>query len=113
MPKLIKQITNGYITYFHRKYQRIGRVFQGRYLAVRIESEYLLIQMVRFVHLNPLVAGLCSDLHDYFWSSYNDHSSENDILNRFGTVAEWEKFHSDKEAYKKDFPKLRNLIVDD
>lgn len=112
MPKLVKQVINGYTTYFNKKYKRTGTIFQGRYKSARIASEYLLVQMTRFVHLNPSIAKLCVNLRDYLWSSYVDHRLTSGIINRFGNVEDWEKFHLDKNSYELNFNKIKNLTID-
>ena len=112
MPKFIKQVINGYTTYFNKKYKRKGAIFQGRYKSMRIDSEYLLVQMARFVHLNPSIAGLCVNLRDYPWSSYVNHRLTGGIINRFGNVEDWEKFHLDKNSYESNFNKIKNLTID-
>lgn len=112
LPKLLKQITNAYTTYFNAKYHRYGAVMKGRYRAVLIESEFIVIQMVRFVHLNPQVAGLCPDPRSYAWSSINNHDKSNELLNHFGSVEEWEKFHLDRIGYESGKEKLRNFKID-
>lgn len=111
MPKLVKQIINGYITYFNKKYQRRGTIFQGKYKSMRVGSEYLLMQIIRFIHLNPSIAGLCVDLKDYPWSSYTN-SFNNGIINRFRSVEEWDEFHLDKNSYDLNLPKIKHLIID-
>ena len=112
MPQLLKQVTNGYTTYFNSKYKRGGRLMQGRYRAVLIESEYLLIQMVRFVHLNSSFAGLCKDPGDYAWSSYKQPLHTNGLLNRFVSAEEWKKFHLDQNSYQLNLPKIKALTLD-
>lgn len=111
LPKLLKQVTNAYTTYFNAKYHHSGAVMKGRYRAVLVESEFLLIQMVRFVHLNPLIAGLHSDPLSYVWSSINHHDT-NELLNYFGSVSEWEKFHLDRVGYESGREKIRSLTID-
>ncbi|MDO8503803.1 MAG: transposase [bacterium] len=111
MPRLLKQITNGYTTYFNSKYQRKGKLMHGRYKSVPIESEYLFVQMVRFIHLNPSIAGLCRDPGDYSWSSYKNPLHTNELMNRFGSTEEWEKFHLDQNSYQSNLPKIRDLTI--
>ncbi len=112
LPKLMKQITNGYTTYFNAKYKRAGGVVQGRYRAVIIESEFLVLEMVRFVHLNPQASGLSSDPRNYTWSSMNNHGPSNELLNRFGSVEEWERFHLDRESYERGKEKIKHLMIE-
>ena len=112
MPKFMKQITNGYITYFNKKYKKTGRVFHGKYKSIKIESEYLLIQMTRFVHLNPSIARLVSNPQDYPWSSYITYLKTNEFINRFGSIEEWQKFHLDRNGYEQNLAKIAHLTID-
>jgi putative transposase len=106
MPKFMKQVINGYLTYFSKKYKKQGSIFQGRYKSVRIESEYLLIQMIRFVHLNP------SEFQTYPWSSFTNPLGGAGITNRFKSVEEWKNFHNDKKSYEANFDKIKDLTID-
>jgi len=113
MPKLLKQVINGYVTYFNKKYKRSGAIFRGRYKSVRVESEYLLLQMVRFVHINPSIHGLAPNLKDYPWSSYINNALTGKIINRFENVEDWEKFHMDQDSYQQNFSKIKHLTIED
>lgn len=106
IPKLLKQMSNAYTTYFNTKYKRKGKLMHGRYKATLIESEYLLVQMVRFVHLNPPNFG------DHLWSSYKHPLQTNELLNRFDSPEEWEKFHLDQNSYQLNLPKIKHLIIE-
>jgi putative transposase len=112
MPKMMKQVINGYTTYFNVKYKRAGSLLRGRYKSILVESEYLLVQMTRFVHLNPAISGLCRNPGDYAWSSYKNPLHTNEVINRFGTVAEWDTFHLDNNSYHLNLPKIRHLTID-
>lgn len=112
MPKLLKQLTNAYTTYFNSRYKRSGGLMQGRYRAALIESEFLVIQMARYIHLDPVTAGLSLTPGEYSWSSFNNRSGSNELLNRFGSVAEWEKFHADREGFTRGLEKLRAVLIE-
>jgi putative transposase len=112
MSKLLKQIVNAYITYFNAKYNHQGTIFQGRYKAVRIDTEVLLMQMVRFVHLNPILAGLSQELKNYPWSSFVDPIFSKGVMNRFQSVEEWRKFNSDIISYRANYKKIKDLAID-
>lgn len=112
LPRLLKQVSNAYTTYFKAKYKSLGGVMQGRYRAVLIESEFLLVQMVRFVHRNPVSAGFSLDPRTYVWSSINDHSEENELLNSFGGVEEWDRFHLDLDSFEANLQKIKQLTID-
>jgi REP element-mobilizing transposase RayT len=58
---------------FNRKYDRVGHLFQGRYRAVPVGDGASLLNVLRYVHLNPVKAGLVADLErlgTYPWSGH-------------------------------------------
>jgi len=59
-----------YATYYNRKRQRSGHLFQGRFKALLIEADEYLKELSRYVHLNPVRAKLVAKPQDYAWSSY-------------------------------------------
>ncbi|WP_373000589.1 REP-associated tyrosine transposase, partial [Lutispora sp.] len=69
--RIMKRINTSYACYFNKKYDRIGHVFQDRYKSEVIESERHLLAAVRYIHNNPVKAGLVRSASQYKWSSYN------------------------------------------
>ena len=72
-PNLAKgmRILNGpYAQRFNRRYGRVGHVFQGRYSAELVTRDEHLLELSRYVALNPVRAGLCSRPELWPWSSY-------------------------------------------
>lgn len=65
----LKKISVAYARYFNKKYNRVGHVFQDRFRSENIEDERYLLAVIRYVHQNPVKAGI-SMAHDYPWSSY-------------------------------------------
>ena len=55
---------------FNRRHGRCGHVFQGRYRAVLVEKEAYLLELCRYVVLNPVRARVCPNPADWPWSSY-------------------------------------------
>ncbi len=55
---------------FNKSHDRVGHVFQGRYHAVLVQKEGYLLELARYVVLNPVRAGLAANAGDWFWSSY-------------------------------------------
>jgi REP element-mobilizing transposase RayT len=55
---------------FNRTHDVGGHLFQGRFGSVLVESEAQFLAVCRYVALNPVLAGLCSDPADWRWSSY-------------------------------------------
>ena len=59
-----------YATYFNRKQDRNGHLFQGRFKAILIEADAYLNHLSRYIHLNPVRAGIVERPGQYRWSSY-------------------------------------------
>lgn len=67
----MKRVNASYAIYFNQKYHRVGHLFQDRFRSEPIEDEQYLIAVVRYIHNNPVKAGIVASLEHYKWSSYN------------------------------------------
>ena len=66
----MRQLNGLYTQRFNRLHGRVGHVFQGRYKAILIERDSYLLELARYVVLNPLRAGMVQCLETWPWSSY-------------------------------------------
>lgn len=66
----MRQLNGVYTQPFNRAHGRVGHVFQGRYKAILVERDSYLIELARYVVLNPLRAGMIERLETWPWSSY-------------------------------------------
>jgi len=71
--KIIKRITVGYVGWHNKRHERTGHLFQNRYLSEPVETEDYFITVLRYIHQNPIKAGIVSRLSDYKWSSYDKY----------------------------------------
>jgi putative transposase len=71
--KVMHGINGRYTGYFNRKYGRVGHLFQGRYRGIVIDKDSYLIPLSRYVHLNPVRAGVVERPEHYRWSSYRGY----------------------------------------
>lgn len=71
----IKRIAVGYVGWHNKKYDRFGHLFQNRYKSEPVESENYLITVLRYIHQNPVKAGMVEKVVDYKWSSYSEYVS--------------------------------------
>ena len=62
-----------YARAFNRRWNRDGPIFRVRGLSIEIESDSQLVATSRYIHLNPVVAGLISSSEDWRWSSASAH----------------------------------------
>ncbi len=67
----MRQLNGVYTQHFNRTHSRVGHVFQGRYKAILVEKESYLLELCRYIVLNPVAAEIVSKPADYLWSSYN------------------------------------------
>lgn len=58
----MSRLLTGYAVWFNRKYRRHGQLFQNRYKSILCQEDPYLKELVRYIHLNPLRAGLVGDL---------------------------------------------------
>lgn len=63
-------INGSYTGYFNRRHRRVGHLFQGRYKGLLVEKESYLLELSRYIHLNPVRAGMVEYPEEYRWSSY-------------------------------------------
>ena len=73
LAKAIKSLNIKYAMRFNQQRERIGHVFQDRYKSEDIEDDKYLMQVIRYVHINPVKAKLVKSPEEYQWSSYNEY----------------------------------------
>ena len=69
----MRRLLTGYAVTFNRRHQRTGHLFQNRYKSIVCDAQAYLLELVRYIHLNPLRAGLVADLTalaDYPWCGH-------------------------------------------
>ncbi len=66
----MRQLNGVYTQMVNCSHGRVGHVFQGRYKAILVERDAYLLELARYVVLNPVRAGRVSDTVDWPWSSY-------------------------------------------
>lgn len=66
----MRQLNGVYTQAFNHWHDRVGHVFQGRYKAILVEKEAYLLELARYIVLNPVRAELVKDPGDWEWSSY-------------------------------------------
>jgi len=70
LSKVLQRFHTWYTQYFNRRYDRLGHVFQGRYKAIICDKDTYLLELVRYIHMNPVRAVLVDSPEDYPWSSH-------------------------------------------
>src|SRR6185437_6794118 len=70
LSKGMRQLNGVYTQRFNRRHGRVGHVFQGRYKAIIVQKESYLLELARYVVLNPVRAGMVRTPDQWPWSSY-------------------------------------------
>jgi hypothetical protein len=94
---LMKPLNTGYARYHKEKYRRDGPLFRDRYKSIVTQDQNYIGELVRYVHLNPVRAGICKDLKSldaYAWSGHRaliglskcKFLDTTAVLNRFGST---------------------------
>ena len=76
---IMKRLLTKYAMYFNRKYQRNGALIANRYKSVPVEVDEYFIPLLRYIHQNPLKAGLVDKLEAYPFSSYREYLSGGEL----------------------------------
>ncbi|MBA4394762.1 MAG: hypothetical protein C0407_14525 [Desulfobacca sp.] len=96
LPTFMRRLLTGYALCFNRKHRRLGHLFQNRYKSIICELDPYLLELVRYIHLNPLRASLVNsleELENYRWCGHGflagrqtNSFQENDfVLGFFGS----------------------------
>ena len=89
----MRQLNAFYSQEFNRQHGFVGHVFQGRHKAILVQKESYLLELARYVVLNPVRAGVVDDPKDWPWGSYNFTTGEREcpawldtawLLSQFG-----------------------------
>ncbi|RLB70352.1 MAG: hypothetical protein DRH04_03780 [Deltaproteobacteria bacterium] len=84
LSQIMRHINGAYTTYFNIKRKRAGHLFQGRYKAILIDADSYAVELSRYIHLNPVRAGMVERPEEHPWSSYKSYIGKS-------RVPEWQK----------------------
>jgi len=70
LPRIIQNLAFRYTRWVNWRGKRTGHLFQGRYKAVLIDADSYLLELTRYIHLNPVRSGMVRRPEDYPWSGH-------------------------------------------
>lgn len=117
---LLSRVCTSYSSYFNKKYQRVGHLFQDKFKQVLIDTNEYLVWVSAYIHQNPQVAGIVKIPENYQWSSYSafigidNHLLCDDkvIIDQFGDRKEYKKFVSGSYDIIKGRKDTEELLLD-
>jgi len=121
--KFISNFTNSYTRYFNTKHKRTGPLFQGKFKAIRVETDEQLFHLSRYIHLNPYssyVVKTLKDLENYSYSSLpeflgktqTNFCSKEIILDNFKNKSSYQKFVFDQANYQRKLEEIKHLLLE-
>ncbi len=78
--RAMRHLDGIYTQKFNRSETRDGSLFRGRYKSILVQSEKYLLQLSRYIHLNPTSAHLCENPYEYPWSSLQYYMNEKCLI---------------------------------
>ena len=73
--RCMRHLNSVYTQRYNRRHGFDGQLFRGRYKSILVCNDSHLLQLVRYIHKNPVKAGMVKDMPDYEWSSYKGYLS--------------------------------------
>jgi len=70
LSKGMRYLNGGYTQWFNRNHRRVGHLLQGRFKAILVERNTYLLELARYIALNPVRAGMVRSAEEWPWSSY-------------------------------------------
>ena len=95
---IFRRICGKFVYWYNVKYDRSGHLFQGRFRSEPVEDDAYLLTVLRYIHQNPVKAGLCEDVSEYTYSSFNEYMEDGYLIDHdfiFGLLplSEFERFN--------------------
>ncbi|MDY6845119.1 MAG: transposase [Thermodesulfobacteriota bacterium] len=99
----MRKLLTGYVVNYNRRHKRYGHLFQNRYKSILCEDDPYLLELTRYIHLNPLRAGIVKDLNELKECQWCGHSGITGRVKR-----EWQ----DTDAVLAYFGKKRKRAIE-
>jgi putative transposase len=72
--RAMMRLSVAYTKAMNRRYNRVGALFQGQFQAIAVDSDEYLYHLTRYIHLNPVKAGLVAHPKEWAFSSYREYA---------------------------------------
>lgn len=110
LEQVMRRICGSYVYWYNWKYQRTGNLFQGRFKSETVEEDAYFMVVLRYIHQNPLKAGMVSRNEHYKWSSISEYITRPKIVDTDFPLA---LFSQDREKAVKSLIDFCNMANDD
>ena len=97
LEQVFRRIGTSFVYWYNGKYERTGHLFQDRYKSEAVEDDSYFLTVLRYIHLNPVKAGICTEPSEYPYSSYGNYfendAVDHDLVERMIGRKEFERYH--------------------
>ena len=102
---IMKRILTKYARWYNLKYRRSGALIANRYKSVPVEIDEYFLHLIRYVHQNPIKAGITGDIEEYPYSSYNEYTTSPKLCDTgfvlaMTSIKDFIEFHETEEELK-------------
>ncbi len=122
LSRVMRHVDGLYTQRFNRMHGRDGPIFRGRFKAIVIDGDRYLTAVVRYIHLNPIEAGLAKEPDEYKWSSHKNYLKPKkapqwlnvtELLEEFRSVREFQEFvlSGNEDKLKKFYTRSRQSPI--
>lgn len=110
LEQALRRIGSSYVFWYNAKYDRVGNLFQDRFKSESVESDRYFLTVLRYIHQNPLKAGIAGRIEDYPWSSAGEYMNKPRIIDADFALG---LFHDEKSKASKYLYEFSTAINDD
>jgi REP element-mobilizing transposase RayT len=115
---VVQRFILSYSKAINKRFNRIGSLFQGPFKAVHVDNNEYLLHLSRYIHFNPVDAGLVRQSEAWEFSSYRDYigyrkgtlTDPEIVLSQFASPQDYQKFVQDYQEENIEF--IRHLIIE-
>ncbi len=120
----MSNLSNSYTRYFNTKNKRIGPLLQGKFKAIRVETDEQLFHLSRYIHLNPYSSYVIkslrklegypySSLPEYLGLTKSKNCHKETILDNFKDSTSYKKFVFDQADYQRMLQEIKQLTLEE
>lgn len=107
---IIKRISGSYVLWYNKKYSRCGHLFQERFKSEVVETDSYFLTVLRYIHQNPLKAGITNQVESFRWSSCSEYLGNSKIIDVEFAL---DMFSKDREEAKRLFQQFTQEVNSD
>lgn len=78
LSRAMRHINGVYTQRYNRHWKRDGHLFRGRYKAILVKDDAYLVELLRYIHFNPVAAGIVKEPQDHHWTSHRQYLGKED-----------------------------------